>query len=44
MNIPAIPYIMLVRQFALAKGLRFFTWMDFTNASKLYLETAKDNN
>lgn len=40
-DLPAIPYIRIVKMFALAKGLKFFTWNDVTKASILYLETAK---
>ena len=44
MNIPAVPYLTIVKQFALAKGMKFFTWADVVIASKVYLETAKHLN
>lgn len=47
MNIPALPavsYMRIVKQFALAKGIKFFTYKDLVNASILYLEYAKFKN
>lgn len=43
-NQPAIPYMLLVKQFALAKGIRFFTWEEMVHAAKLYDEKAQFQN
>lgn len=40
-SVPAIPYMTLVKQFALAKGLRFFTWPEMQHAAILYDIQAK---
>lgn len=40
-NLPAVPFMMLVAQFAIANGLKFFTIKDQNNAIELYNQTAK---
>lgn len=40
-QLPAVPYLTIVKQFAIAKGLKFFTWNDMVKASIMYLETAQ---
>lgn len=40
-ELQTIPYLDLVKQFALAKGLKFSTPVDIKDASALYFETAK---
>jgi hypothetical protein len=32
----AIPYILVVKQFAIARNLRFFTWAEMVVAIQLY--------
>lgn len=43
-KIPAIPYMSLVRSFAKAKGLPFFTWNEQCIAIQLYNERAEKLN
>jgi hypothetical protein len=43
-KIPALPYMILVAQFARAKGLRFFTWAEQMNAITLYESNAARYN
>ncbi|MFL5809219.1 MAG: hypothetical protein ACJ749_06830 [Flavisolibacter sp.] len=40
----AIPFMALVKQYALARGLDFFTWADMVIAKNLYIEHARINN
>lgn len=35
-SLPALPFMRLVKMFADAKGLRFFTWKEQINAIVLY--------
>lgn len=44
LNVPAIPYMLLVKQFAMARRLPFFTWEEMKLAAMLYDEKAKMNN
>lgn len=40
-NVPAYPYLMIVRNYAKAKGLKFWTVRDMKNVIALYEEKAK---
>lgn len=40
-KVPAIPFMTIVKQFALARGLKFFTCKDQMNAVKYYESVAK---
>lgn len=40
----AIPFMNLVKQYALSKGLRFFTWVDQRQAIVMYEGYASKNN
>lgn len=35
---PAIPFFLIVKQYAQAKGLKFFTWKDQQIAINIYME------
>jgi hypothetical protein len=35
-NLPALPFMKVVAQFAHAKGLKFFTWQQQLNAITIY--------
>lgn len=39
-GIPALPFMRVVAMFAMAKGLKFFTWNQQQNAIELYEKTA----
>lgn len=39
--IPAVPYWSLIKQFAAAKGLKFFTWNHMQRAREIYEATVK---
>jgi hypothetical protein len=42
--IPAIPYMLAVKQYAHSRGLNFFTWEQMIIAIRLYNEHAQINN
>jgi hypothetical protein len=44
MKMPAIPYIQLVKNYAIARGLNFFTWKEMEIAFRLYNAHASINN
>lgn len=44
MNIPAVPYMKVVQQFAEAHGLKFFTWKQKKAVIELYNATAENLN
>lgn len=43
-DLPAVPYIQIVKQYALSKGLPFWTLKEIIIASHLYNEHAQRNN